>query len=196
MKKFLAILIALALVAMLPLTAFAATGINEYEQKVLDKLAAGVKLSNGETYKIPQAYINTAKNYFAGDCDMTQGEANDIIALINEGIAIVKAEASKNTGSTFDLKSLPTDAKEEILALGQKACSEIGLQLTYNGRTDEVSIKDASGAPVFENSAVIKTTGQAVTVDAAFVCAIVVVCMTLAAGAMFVVSKKNGLLEK
>ena len=195
MKKFLAILFALALIAMLPLTALAATGINEYEKSVLSKLEAGVKLSNGETYKIPQSYINTAKNYFAGDCDMTEPEADAIIAAINEGIEIVKEESKKNPGATFNLKSLPAAAKEEILALGQEACAVVDLQLTYNGKSDEVVIKTAAGT-VFENSAVIKTTGQAVTVDAAFVCAIVVVCMTLSAGAMFVVSKKNGLLEK
>ena len=71
MKKLIAILFALALVAMLPLTAMAATGINANEQAVLDKLATAIDLGAKGDYVIPQSYINTAKNYFAGDCDMT-----------------------------------------------------------------------------------------------------------------------------
>lgn len=197
MKKLIAILFALALVAMLPLTAMAATGINAYEQKVLDKLAEGVDLGSKGEYVIPKAYINTAKNYFAGDCDMTEQQAADIIALISEGAEVVKDQSTKVSGSSFDLKKLPTEAREEILAIGQTACEVVDLELTYNGQTGDVVITEAgSNTPVFENSAVIKSTGSLVTVDATFVCVAVVLCLALSTGVMFIVSKKNGLLEK
>lgn len=195
MKKFLAILFALALIAMLPLTAFAATGINEHEKSVINKLQTTLDLGSKGEYKIPQSYINTAKNYFAGDCDMTAAEAAAIIACIDEGIAIVKDESKKVSGSSFDLKKLSESARNEILALGQEACSHVDLNLKYT--KGKVVITEAgSNTPVFESAPLIKSTGSIITVDAAFVCMVVVLCLALSTGVMFVVSKKNGLLEK
>lgn len=195
MKKFLAILFALALVAMLPLTAFAATGLNEYEKEVLTKLKSTVDLGSKGEYKIPQEYINAAENYFKGDCDMTEQEAAAIIALIDDGAEIIEAESAKVSGSTFNLSKLSKAAREEILDLGQAACNEVDLNLVYdNGKV--VITEAGSNTPIFKNSAVIKTTGQAVTVDATFVSVAVVLCLALATGVMFVVSKRNGLLEK
>lgn len=196
MKKILAVLIVLALVAMLPLTAFAA-GLNEYEKEVVAALKSSVKLSNGEDYKIPSKYINKAQNFFLSeDCDMTEAEADAIIGYINAGKAIVKEKADPSAKS-FELKDLPKSAREEILALGQAACAEVDLNLQYNSRNNAVVItKTGSSTPLFESDAIIKTTGQAVTVDTTFVCVAVVICLALATSAMFIVSKKNGLLEK
>ena len=197
MKKLIAILFALALVAMLPLTAMAATGINANEQAVLDKLAEAIDLGAKGDYVIPKSYINTAKNYFAGDCNMTEAEAEAIIDLLSQGAAIVKEESSKVSGSSFDLKKLSADARAEILAIGQDACEVVDLELAYDSQAGEVVITEAgSNTPVFENSAVIKSTGSLVTVNATFVCVAVVLCLALSTGVMFVVSKKNGLLEK
>lgn len=197
MKKVLAILIVMALVAMLPLTAFAA-GLNEFEKEVLDVLKGSVQLDNGKSYKIPAQYITKAQNYFLSeDCDMTEQEADAIIGYINTGKAIVKAEAENASGKSFELKDLPQGARNEILNLGKAACAEVDLELTYNGRNDTVVItKTGSTTPIFQSDAVIKTTGQAVTVDATFVCVVVAICLVLSTGAMFVISKKNGLLEK
>ena len=193
MKKFLAILFALALVAMLPLTAFAATGINEYEKAVIAKLSETVDLGAKGEYKIPQSYINTAKNYFAGDCDMSEDEAKAIIDYIEAGAAIIKEESATVTGSTFSLSKLSENARAEILALGEQACEEIDLELTYN--KGKVVITEAgSTTPLFENSAVIKSTGSAITVDATFVCVAALLALSLSAGVMFVISKRNGLL--
>lgn len=195
MKKFLAILFALALVAMLPLTAFAATGLNDSEKAVLTKLKSTVDLGSKGEYKIPQEYINAAENYFKGDCDMTEQEATAIIALIDDGAAIIEEESAKVSGGTFNLSKLSKAAREEILDLGQAACEEVDLDLVYdNGKV--VITEAGSTTPIFKNSAVIKTTGQAVTVDATFVSVAVVLCLALATGVMFVVSKRNGLLEK
>ena len=193
MKKFLAILFALALVAMLPLTAFAATGLNEHEKAVLSKLKETVDLGSKGEYKIPQEYINAAETYFKGDCDMTEQEAEAIIALIDAGAKIVEEESAKVSGGTFNLAKMPKAAREEILALGQEACEEVDLDLVFDN--NKVVITDAKGV-VFKNSAVIKTTGQAITVDATFVCVATVLCLALATGVMFIVSKRNGLLEK
>lgn len=195
MKKFLAILFALALVAMLPLTAFAATGLNEHEKEVLSMLKSTVDLGSKGEYKIPQEYINAAETYFKGDCDMTEQEAEAIIALLDTGAEIIEEESAKVSGSTFNLAKLPEDARNEILSLGQEACEEVDLKLVYDNNKVVIT-EEGSKTPVFQNSAVIKTTGQAVTVDATFVSVAVVLCLALATGVMFVVSKRNGLLEK
>ena len=195
MKKFLAIIFALALVAMLPLTTFAATGLNAHEKEVLSQLKASVDLGAKGDYKIPQEYINAAETYFKGDCDMTEEQAEAIIALISSGAEIVEEESTKVSGGSFNLSKLSKDAREEILSLGQAACEEVELKLVYDNNKVVIT-EEGTKTPVFQNSAVIKTTGQAVTVDATFVCVATVLCLVLATGVMFVVSKRNGLLEK
>lgn len=195
MKKFLAILFALALIAMLPLTTFAATGLNEHEKEVLGVLKSAVDLGSKGEYKIPQEYINAAETYFKGDCDMTEEEADAILALIGTGAEIIEEESAKVSGGTFNLSKLPQAAREEILTLGQEACEKVDLDLVYEGNKVVIT-EEGSKTPVFKNSAVIKTTGQAVTIDASFVCIATVLCLALATGVMFVVSKRNGLLEK
>ena len=178
-------------------SAMAATGINANEQAVLNKLAEAIDLGAKGDYVIPQSYINTAKNYFAGDCDMTAAEANAILALLDEGAAVIQEESTKVSGSSFDLKKLPADAREEILAIGQEACEVVELELTFDTQSNKVVItEEGSNTPVFENSAVIKSTGSLVTIDATFVCVAVALCLVLSTGAMFIISKKNGLLEK
>lgn len=200
MKKLVSVLILLLLVASLPVTAFAATGINAHEQAVLDLLDSSVVLGvNDWTFEIPQKYVNTAKNFFAGDCDMTEAEKNAIIAYINTGIEVVKkdAAAQKTAGENFSLANMSADARTAVLNAGTSACEEIDLQLTYNSTNNAVKITEkGSSTPVFESSAIIKATGEAVTVDTAFVGAAVLVCLALATGIMFIVSKKHGLWVK
>ena len=62
MKKLSAIFVALLLVAVSAVSAFAA-GINDNEQKVLDELKTSVKMQGTEMY-LPEAYVNQAENFF------------------------------------------------------------------------------------------------------------------------------------
>lgn len=208
MKKFIAILFALAMIVALSLTAFAATGINEFEQAVLDKLESIHDLGTDDLpFEIPQEYVNTAKNYFAGECEMTEAEKTAILSSIDAGIAVVKkeAETAKIDGKQYDLSSMSATARDEVLALGQSACKEVDLQLTYTPATNKVTISKVTTnpetgvtttTPVFDSAPVVKTTGQAVTVNAAFVGCVIAVVLAVGTCAMFVVAKKNGLLVK
>lgn len=200
MKRMFVILFTLALIVILPINAYAATGINEHEQAVLDLLESNVAMgANDWGFEIPQKYINTAKNFFAGDCDMTAEEKNAIISYINKGIEIVKAEANaqQHAGKQFDLSTMSAAARNQVLDLGKSACAEVDLQMSYNPKENAIVItKAGSSTPVFESSPIIKTTGQAITVDAAFVCTAVLLCLVLSVGVMFVISKKNGLFVK
>lgn len=200
MKKFITTLILLVVVAAISMSAFAATGINKFEQEVLDLLDSSVELGvNDWDFEIPQKYINTAKNYFAGDCDMTEAEKNEIIALINKGIDVVKKDAAsqKNSGKEFNLSKMSEAARTEVLNAGKAACEAVDLQLTYNSTNNAVVItQEGSSTPVFESTAVVKATGEAITVDATFVGIAVVTCLALVTGVMYVVSKKSGLWVK
>lgn len=198
MKKLVTILFVLAMIAVLPLSAFAATGINANEQAVLDKLeSSSVMGANGWTFAIPQAYVNSAKNYFAGDCDMTEAEKNAILSYIDSGMAIVKkeADAQKFDGKVYSLSKMSDAARTEVLELGQKACAEVDLSLTYVPTSNQVVITSVgSSTPVFESAPVIKTTGQDFALNAGMIVVAVVAVIALGSAVMFGVSKKNGLL--
>lgn len=198
MKKLVAILFVLAIIAVLPLTAFAATGINANEQAVLDKLESSAVIGeNGWSFTIPQAYVNSAKNYFAGDCDMTAEEKTAILSYIESGMAIVKkeADAQKFDGKEYSLSKMGDAARSEVLKLGQSACAEVDLSLTYVPTSNQVVVTPVgSNTPVFESAPVVKTTGQDFALTAGLIGAVVVAVMALGSAVMFGVSKKNGLL--
>lgn len=199
MKKFVCVLFAIALIATLAMTAFAATGINDYEQKVLDKLATSHVIGeNGWDFSVPQEYINSAKNYFAGDGDMTEAEMEKILDYIDQGMKIVKKEADAQgfDGETYNLANMGNAARSEVLALGKAACAEVDLQLTYVPKDNQVVITPVgSQTPVFESAPVVKTTGEDFAVTTNAIIAAVIAVLAIGAGAMFVVSKKNGLFN-
>lgn len=200
MKKFVAILFALSLIATLSVNAFAATGINANEQAVLDLLETSHVIGeNGWDFSIPQEYVNTAKNYFAGDCDMTAEEKDAIVAYIEQGKAIVKkeADAQKFDGAKYNLAKMSEEAREEVLSLGQKACAEVDLKLTYIPKENDVVITPVdSNTPVFESAPVVKTTGELFTVNTGVVAAVIAVALVMGTAVIFGISKKNGLFAK
>ena len=199
MKKLVAILFVVALLATMSLSAFAASGINDYEQKVLEKLESShVFGKNGWDFSIPQEYINTAKNYFLSDCDMTEAEMNQILDYIDEGMAIVKEEADAQDfhGTTYHLKNMSQEARSKVIELGQQACSEVNLNLVYDAKDHHVVITPVgSKTPVFESAPVVKTTGEEFPMTAGVVISCVVVAVFVGSAAMFVISKKNGLFS-
>ena len=200
MKKLVTVLLVVALVAVMAIPAFAATGINANEQAVLDKLSECKEMGAKQLkFYIPDKYITSAKNYFIGDCDMTEDEKNAIIAYIDEGAAIVKKEADGQAfeGQVYNLNTMSQESRSAVLVLGQKACAEVDLNLVYNSAENKVvitTVKD--GTVVFESAPVVKTTGEDFPITAATIGLAVV--LTLAAGTamMLVVSKRKGLLVK
>lgn len=189
MRKFICALFACMLVVAMSVTAFAATGLNANEKAVLDALKA--------SDHIPQAYVNTAMNYFLGDCDMTEAEKNQILAYIAAGSAVIKNDA-KEQGSEnkdFSLSDLSAEGREEVLQLGKEACAEVDLTLSYAPSSNKVVITPVdSKVPVFVSSSVIKATGEDFSMNTGTVCAAVVLVMILGSAVMFGISKKNGLL--
>ena len=198
MKKTASVLLMILMVAMLCVTAFAATGLNANEQAVIDKLEANKTVSkNSWSFTVPEGYINAVKNYLISSYDMTAQQSTAVNAYIDSGIQIIKADADYQnfTGAEFKLSDMSQAARTQVIALGQQICAEMALTLSYSANTGKVTISDANGALVYDNTAVIKTTGEEFVLTAGKLAAAIAVVMAAASVAMLATAKK-GLLVK
>ncbi len=198
MKKIICLVMALALTFSLCLTVNAATGINANEKAVLDELKSKEALGkNGWSFSIPTEYVTAAENYF-NTIDMTNAQKDTILGLIADGKKIVKEQGDKAnfTGKVYNLKTMEISAKEKVLDLGQKACKEIGLTLTYSSKDDKVIIKDAKGVVAFENAPIVKTTGEDFSMTTTVAVTAVSVIVLGGLVALFIVAKKKALFVK
>lgn len=199
MKKVVCFLFIVLLIATMSLNAFAATGINEYEQKVLDKLnACYISGEGGWEFSVSPEYINSSRNYFAGECDLTEEQMNTLFAYIDQGMAVIKKEgdAQGTEDGSFELSEMSQSAREEVLALGKEACAEVELKMNYDAKDNQVVITPTqSKNPIFESSPIIKTTGEDFPVTGGTVITAVVAVLSIGVVALFVVSKRNGLFS-
>lgn len=200
MKKLIAILFVLALVAMLSLSAMAATGINQYEQAVLDKIASCQLVDEtGKIIDVPQEYINAARNYFLGDFEMTEEQMNTVMAKINESVAVVQKDVADKEvqGDKVGVSEMNSSTLDTVLSLGQQAATEVELNMSFDSQSSQVVIssKETSDT-VFTTGGIIKTTGKDFTVTSGMVIAAVAAVLVLGTAAIFGVSKKAGLLVK
>ena len=200
MKKLIAILFVLALVAMLPLSALAATGINQYEQAVLDKIASCQLVDEtGKVIDVPQEYINAARNYFLGDFEMTEEQMNTVMAKINESVAVVQKDVAEKEvqGDKVGASEMDSSTLDAVLNLGQQAATEVKLNMSFNSQSNQVVISSKeNNNTVFTTGGIIKTTGKDFTVTSGMVIAAVAAVLVLGTAAIFGVSKKAGLLVK
>ncbi len=192
MKKITSVLVALVvLVSVFAFSASAAGAINTYEQKVLDYLSQHVQLGKTD-FKIPDEYINQAKNYFL-TIDMTEDQANDVIGHVNEGIEVLKSCAVPD--KDFDMKILPQAKKADLLKAGQDASAVTGANLTYDVSSEKVVITvipEGSNVPVviFSDEPIVKATGSSLSASAVILTAGV---MALALCVVVAASKKANL---
>lgn len=200
MKKLIAILFVLALVAMLPLSAMAATGINQYEQAVLDKIASCQLVDEtGKIIDVPQEYINAARNYFLGDFEMTEEQMNTVMAKINESVAVVQKDVADKEvqGDKVGVSEMNSSTLDAVLSLGQQAATEVELNMSFDSQSNQVVISSKENSDtVFTTGGIIKTTGKDFTVTSGMVIAAVAAVLVLGTAAIFGVSKKAGLLVK
>ncbi len=186
MKKLFALLVALVvLVSVFTMGVGAAGAINANEQKVIDKLTTSVKLGTTD-FKIPDEYVQQAKNYFL-TIDMTEDEANRVIAYINDGITAMQATTAPN--ATFSIGTMPQATKNAVLTAGQNAASVVNCTLSYNAAEDKVTItkNDGSNTVIFNSAPIIKKTGFEFDATAAVVTSLALVAVLCGVA---VVSKK------
>lgn len=147
MKKFISLALVLLLAVATAVPAFAAGGINENEQRVLDVLSQTVRIGDTD-FIIPVDYVNQAENYF-NTIDMTAAQADEIIGHVNEG-----KQYFLSTGAT-DFKGLTYEDKLQIISYGQAAVAVLGMTLTADFSDNTVTIVDAQGNVAFSAPAKI-----------------------------------------
>ena len=139
MKKVASIFVALLLVAVSVVSAFAAD-INANEKKVLDELKTSVKMQGKDMY-LPDSFVNQAENYF-NTIDMTAEQADEFIAVIKSGKTQLEATGAKNIADCTK-----TQKKELFVTLG-KVMAPVGGTATHVG--DEITLKDKNGEVIFK----------------------------------------------
>ena len=135
MKKLASIFVALLLVAVSVVSAFAAD-INANEKKVLDELKTSVKMQGKDMYW-PDSFVNQAENYF-NTIDMTAEQADEIIAVIKSGKTQLEATGAKNIADCTK-----TQKKELFVTLG-KVMAPVGGTATHVG--DETTARQPTAA--------------------------------------------------
>ncbi|GHU61345.1 hypothetical protein FACS189418_0850 [Clostridia bacterium] len=133
------------------LPVFAASGINEFEQKILNVLSE----------RISASHVNIAKNYFNRDgIDVMAEESEKAIKELRDAYSIIDQNPVNGkvvTESTIE--KLPRSIKEQVLNHAVNAASALGMTLTWNAskRTFSLLGKDKSIIPLENN--IIKQTG-------------------------------------
>ncbi len=192
MKKILALLSMLSLVLLFASSAMAATDINEFEQKLIDKFTEGA-LIDGETVTLSEEEINLAKNFFMRDeIDLTEADVDGLLAAIDQIILIAQGANAVN------FSDLTSAQKLEVVAIAEAAVAAIAsveLTFSYDFDTNVAKILDGSGnilaeTVVGDDSTVIKETGNDLLMTWSVLSAIV-----LLVGGSFVVARRKGLLD-
>ena len=202
MKKLSAIFVALLLVAVSAVSAFAA-GINDNEQKVLDELKTSVKMQGTEMY-LAEAYVNQAENFF-NTIDMTEDQADKVLSVIKSGKTQLEATGAKN------IADCTTAQKKELMTTLKNVMAPLNGTASYDKTTGEITLKSESGEVIFKavptlvekgsskgedvngkttDGGVVKTTGASAN-TMTFVIIGVAAVLVIAGGAFFVIKKRG-----
>ena len=158
MKKISAIIVALLIVAISAVTAFAA-GINDNEQKVLDELKTSVEMQ-GVEMNWPAAYVNQAENYF-NTIDMTSDQAEQIIAVIRSGKNQLESTGAKN------IAECTAEQKKELMSTLTKVMEPVNGTASFDNISGEVALKAENGEVIFKAvpTLVAKDGGKSVDIN-------------------------------
>lgn len=160
MRKIIAVLFTLVLLASVCVMGVSAAGIDANEQKILNEL--DTTITHGKyTFHIPDEYINQAKNHFLKEGnEMTAEEAEKILGFIQEGEEVIHKvlETHVFTGNEIHMEDFTLEEKQAILAAGQKACEVKELTLTYDDKHVTI-VENATNKVVFDDDPIVKVTG-------------------------------------
>lgn len=158
MKKLASLLVVAVLLVVSMVPAFAASGINDYEKKLIDYVQTAYVV-DGKTITVPQEYITALENVFTS-VDLTEEQYNEIKAILDEALAFVK---SKNLVKLEDITK--TGSTKTLLGYAEDALAVVGYKLSTKGSLSDADhglliIMDANGKVIAElHPAVITKTG-------------------------------------
>ena len=164
-------------VSMIP--AFAASGINDYEKKIIDYVQTAYVV-DGKTITVPQEYM-TALESVCTNVDVTEAQYKEIKAILDEALAFVE---SKNLVTLEDVSK--TGSTQTLLDYARKALAVVGLSLSTKGSLSDpdhglLIITDANGNVIVElHPAIVTKTGADFT--SAAVCGAAALAVLAVAG--------------
>lgn len=179
MKKLACLMVVAVLLAVSMVPAFAASGVNTYEQKLIDYVETAYVVGD-TTYTVPSEYITALENVFT-TVDVTEAQYNEIKAILDEALAYCK---SKGLTTLEDITN--TGSTQTLLSYADKAFAVIGYTVATQGSLTDADhglliIMDASGNVVAKlHPAVIAKTGA--DYSSAAVCAVSSVALLAACG--------------
>ena len=192
MKKIIITLVVTLIAFGFGANVFAASTINENEQKVLDVFGNGFKVGS-QTVALAPDEINTAKIFFMrDDVNFTAADAQAFIDGHNKIAAVMQAEG------VVKIPSLSKSGKEKILQYAKDAAlavKSMNLAYTYDNTTKIASVlnRDTSAvlatSDVTNESTIIKQTGSGIGTTYLVAAAVVA-----AAAGSFIIAKKKNLL--
>jgi len=180
MKKVLAALMVIALLAAFSLTAFAARSLTDDENRLVDALRGKELLGQ----KVTQADITAFENYLMGtEKALTAEEVDTIIAKIDEVIALIEGSGAKTADE------LTKEIKAEALGIVESALAIAGLSVSIesNANKSKVMITDKAGNLIIDRE-VIKKTGYELSASHVILISSIVLA---AVSAMFVLARSR-----
>ena len=158
MKKLASLMVAAVLLVVAMVPAFAATGVNDYEKKIIDYVQTAYVV-DGKTITVPAEYITALENVFA-TVDVTEAQYNEIQKVLDDALAYVKA---KKLVKLEDITA--TNSTKDLLDFANKALGVVGYSVVAEGSLADVdhgtiTILDAAGNVVAKlHPAVVVKTG-------------------------------------
>ncbi len=169
MKKIIALLFAVALIATCAFSVSAADGISAEEQKIIDALSQKITMASGSIAQLDAKYINQAKDYLT-KADLATNDINDILNSIDAAAEVIEKSEAENFSNLGDAETAAIVEKAQEAAEvidaelhvtpGAEADS-YNAKLVFNENSTVPGYTPADGAieiPVTGNS-VIKQTG-------------------------------------
>jgi competence protein ComGF len=181
-KSLLAALLTMTLCLASSVSAFAATGLSEQEQLIMDQLKAGIEV-DGTTIQFPEAYLNQCENELMKNKEDVTAEQADVIFAKIDNVEQIAQENHLDTLAEIKSSEYIGDLVENV----QAAAEVVDYKVDYNAAHEVVTVTGPDGNMVFTNKSVINQTGFDMTAP------IVLggVLVTLLAACTVVASKKK-----
>ena len=126
MKKMASLLVVAALLICMAVPAFAATGINTYEEKLITYVKTAYVV-DGTTITVPDEYVTALENIFS-TVDLTEDQYNQIKGILDEALEYCKANNLVKLSDITEKKATNT-----LLAYANKALGVVGSSVTASG---------------------------------------------------------------
>lgn len=155
MKKLISVLLSLVLLSLFALPVLGASDVNAEEQKILDKLAAGVTI-DGKLVTLSAEELNLAKNFFMRDeIDLTAADVAGLLTAIDEVAAILK---DADVTNVTDLSSSDKLAIVAIVEAAVAAVESVELTFSYDFDTNIAQVLGAGGVVLAESTLTAEST--------------------------------------